>query len=129
MLNEIVANRIERAQAGLAQSVQATDGAHFRILLSLISSNESFGYQRGHSSAFQGEFPATPSTDALSTYIAPDQLYSADTVERINGDLHRGQLGEMAYALGWVDTQANIPRRASGYGALPDPQTTLSMIA
>ena len=129
MVNEIVANRIERAQAELAQSVQATDGAHFRMLLSLISSNESYGYQRGQSAAAQGEFPAIPSTDALSTYVPPDQLYSADTVERINGGLHRGELGEMAYALAWVDTQANISRRSASYSALPDPQTTLSMIA
>ena len=74
-------------------------------------------------------FPAIPSSDERSTAISPDQLYSADTVECINGGLHRGQLGEMAYALAWVDTQANITRRAAGYGALPDPQTTLSMIA
>lgn len=81
MVNEIVANRIERAQAGLAQSVQATDGAHFRMLLSLISSNESYGYQR----APQGEFAPMRATEVAPAYIAAEQLYSTDTVERING--------------------------------------------
>ena len=129
MVNEIVATRIERAQAGLAQSVQASDGAHFRMLLSLISSNESFGYQGRAQEAAQGEFAAQFESQALSTYIPPDQLYNADTVARINEGLHRGQRGEMAYALAWVDTQANIPRSRFRPLALPDPQTTLSMIA
>ena len=125
MVNEIVATRIERAQAGLAQSVQASDGAHFRMLLSLISSNESYGYQRGAESTLPTEeYAAT-----TPRYIAPEQLYNADMVERINGGLHRGQLGEMAYALAWVDTQANIPRARYASAPLPDPQHTLSMIA
>ena len=45
------------------------------------------------------------------------------------GGLHRGQLGEMAYALAWVDTQANTPRARYASAPLPDPQHTLSMIA
>lgn len=126
MVNEIVANRIERAQAGLAQSVQASDGAHFRMLLSLISSNESYGYQKGAQAAFD---PAAISSPNTPRYIAPEQLYSADTVERLNGGLHRGQLGEVAYARAWVDTQSNIARTSYESVPLPDPATTLSMIA
>ncbi|NVK00911.1 MAG: hypothetical protein HWE12_05145 [Oceanospirillaceae bacterium] len=126
MVNEIVANRIERAQAGLAQSVQASDGAHFRMLLSLISSNESYGYQKGAQGAFESVGQGSSNTPR---YIAPEQLYSADTVERMNGGLHRAELGEVAYARAWVDTQANIARATYESVPLPDPATTLSMIA
>lgn len=106
MVNEIVTSRIEQAQAGLPQAVQASDGAHFRMLLSLISSNESYGYQRGA----EAEFDVGLTQPQRSRYVSPDQLYSAPVVDRINRSLHDGLLGEMAYALAWVDTQANIPR-------------------
>lgn len=106
MVNEIVTDRIERAQAGLPQAVQASDGAHFRMLLSLITSNESYGYQKGSA----GSFELGDSNSSKSEYIPPDQLYSAPVVDRINRSLHDGLLGELAYALAWVDTQANIPR-------------------
>jgi len=125
MVNEIVATRIERAQAGLAESVRSTDGAHFRMLLSLISSNESYGYQR----VSEGSFSADPLDDPSPRYIAPEQLYTATTVERINLGLQLGNRGEVAYALAWIDTQANTPRARYAAVPRPDPGTTLSMIA
>ena len=125
MVNEIVASRIERAQAGLAQSVQASDGAHFRLLLSLISSNELYGYQN----ARQADNAPTSIPSEQLSYIAPDQLYSPATVERINEGLQHRQMGEVAYALAWIDTQANTPRHTQAYNRLPNPESILSMIA
>lgn len=123
MINEVVETRIERCQAGLPQAVQSTDGAHFRMLLSLINSNQAYEYG-GSKPAQAGEGFELPETQSALKYPEADQLYTSEVVGRMNSSFNSGARGEFAYTCSWVDTQANMPE---GYNALGDSLAKMAM--
>lgn len=123
MINEVVETRIGRCQASLPQAVQATDGAHFRMLLSLISSNQAYEFNPAEQAAGEGfELPAN--TNKKLKYPNAEQLYSNQVVERMTSAFNQGSKGDFAYACSWVDTQANMPE---GYNALGDSLAKMAM--
>lgn len=106
MVNEIVSARIEQAQANLPSAVQATDGAHFRMLLSLIASNEMYGFE---AKSEPGDF-TLGEHEHKADYPDTESLHTPPVVDRMNRSVNEGATGELAYALSWVDTLAHTPK-------------------
>ncbi len=121
MINEVVETRLERCQAGLPQAVQSSDGAHFRMLLSLISSNQAYEYNASQPVSEGFEIPQTASR---LKYPEVDQLYTGEVVGRMSSAFNQGAQGDFAYACSWIDAQANMP---VGQNALGDSLARMAL--
>ena len=110
MQTENIQTRIESYTSSLPQAVQASHGAQFALLLSLISTNQANTLQYtpvGIPEAANSTFSV-----AQSLYLNENELHTPLLVERLNEAVNEHLEGDFAYLNSHIATLAERPRAA-----------------
>ena len=92
---EVVHARIDALNEGLSSAVRKTDGAQFALMLSMISESQ----------AQVSQLESKADEDVVSSAISSrDELYTAEIVGRLNQAFHRGEAGELALLISWLES-------------------------
>lgn len=106
MQTERITSRIESYTGNLTQAVQGGNGAQFSMLLSLISTNQE--YYRPEQQRVSGDFQLPePEVDL---YVDPNELYTAEVVDRLNHSINDNIRGDFAYLRSHLATESEMPR-------------------
>lgn len=109
MRAEAIQTRIEGYTSGLSQAVQSGSGAQFSMLLSLIHSNQQLQRPDTVAATSDAEFSLP---EQATTYPDPNELHDDQVVERLNGAIHNGLVGDFAYVNGYLYSHSNTPRQS-----------------
>ena len=110
MRTEQIQSRIEGYTSDLSQAVQSGSGAQFSMLLSLIHSNQQLQKPDRVLAASDAEF-SLPTQE--SVYPDPNDLHDEQVVERLNGAIHNGRVGDFAYVNGYLYTHSHTPKQSA----------------
>ena len=110
MQTENIQARIESYTSSLPQAVQASHGAQFALLLSLISTNQANTLQ--YTPVGTPEAANSTFSVAQSLYLNENELHTPLLVERLNEAVNEHLEGDFAYLNSHIATLAERPRTA-----------------
>lgn len=107
MKAERIEARIENYTNNLTNAVQSGNGAQFSMLLSMISTNqEAYRPEQQRSTEFSLPEPE------VDLYPTNDELNTPEVVDRLNHSINDALLGDYAYLVSHLHTEALTPRSA-----------------
>lgn len=103
-----IEQQIETYTSSLTQAVHEGRGAQFSMLLSLIHNAEDLSQKQPRTNSAEFKLPEAEGLQ----YPDPDRLYTEEIAGRLNNSIRNENLGDYAYVVSHLDSQANTPANA-----------------